>query len=163
MKITSSKFREIYEEHVAGIRQLLFYKCGENDLDDLTQKVFIKAWQNIGSFRGESQLKTWLYRIAWNVSYDHFRKKQIVGDELVLPSLVYKGKETEQVELHSALSRLDSSERDLCVLYYLEGFSVKEISEVLDVSAGTVKSRLHALRESLRVLFEVNSQEVKKA
>ena len=153
MPLPKKKFRDLYDTHVQGVRNLLFHKCGSNDLDDLTQMTFLKVWKNYEKFRGDSQVKTWIYRSAWNTAFDHLRKKQVAGTQVELPDLVSKDTMKLKAEVKDLLNKLSSDSRDLCHLYYFESFTVEEIAKVMEVPTGTVKSRLHKLREELRGFF----------
>jgi RNA polymerase sigma-70 factor, ECF subfamily len=141
-----------------------------SDACDIVQEVFIKVFRKIGAFRGESSLKTWIYRIAVNEAYNYKRwfsrhRKQEVGlendDE---GSFNYSQKladparspfdSVSDVEQHAlvetALARLNPSFRTAVVLRDIEELSYEEIAEVLQVALGTVKSRIQRGREALR-------------
>jgi RNA polymerase sigma-70 factor (ECF subfamily) len=141
-----------------------------SDACDIVQEVFIKVFRKIGAFRGESSLKTWIYRIAVNEAYNYKRwfsrhRKQEVGlendDE---GSFNYSQKladparspfdSVSDVEQHAlvetALARLNPSFRTAVVLRDIEELSYEEIAEVLQVALGTVKSRILRGREALR-------------
>jgi RNA polymerase sigma-70 factor, ECF subfamily len=139
------------------------------DAADVVQEVFLKVFRNIGSFKGNSSLKTWIYRIAFNEAYNQRRwfsrhKKHETGlerdDEAMsyadlLPDAapsafdVVAGQETMAL-LEEALSQMNPSFRAAVILRDLEDLSYEEISVVLGVSLGTVKSRILRGREALR-------------
>lgn len=139
------------------------------DCCDVVQEVFLKVFRNIGSFRGQSSLKTWIYRIAVNEAYNHRRwftrhKKQEVGLEAdqdsrscqdILPdtgsSPFDVALDQEYHELvEQALKSLNPIFRSAVVLRDVEDLSYEEIAEVLQISLGTVKSRILRGRECLR-------------
>jgi RNA polymerase sigma-70 factor (ECF subfamily) len=139
------------------------------DAADVVQEVFLKVFRNIGSFRGESSLKTWIYRIAVNEARNHRRwfgrhKGREVGmeprgeargvgewfpDPGRSPYEVALGHELESL-LEAGLKRLNPHFRAALVLREIEGLSYEEIAVVLEISLGTVKSRILRGREALR-------------
>jgi RNA polymerase sigma-70 factor (ECF subfamily) len=141
-----------------------------SETSDVVQEVFLKVFRNIGSFRGNSSLKTWIYRISFNEAYNHRRwftrhKKQEVGLEKdddesfsfqdMLPD---RGRSAfdlvADIETHAlveeALTGLNPAFRAAVVLRDIEDLSYEEIAEVLEVSLGTVKSRILRGREALK-------------
>ena len=140
------------------------------DAADVTQEVFLKVFRNVDSFRGDSSLKTWIYRIAVNESRNHqrwfgrHRKKEVTlapaGQEFetgwsVLPDpgpspLELVMDRERQALLELALSEINPNFRAVLVLRELEGLNYEEIAEILDLSLGTVKSRMLRGRDALR-------------
>ena len=141
-----------------------------SETSDVVQEVFLKIFRNIGSFRGNSSLKTWVYRIAYNEAWNHRRwftrhKRQEVGLERdeegslsfrdVLPDpgrsqfQIVSDHETHAL-IEDALEDLNPAFRAAVVLRDIEDLSYEEIAEVLGVSLGTVKSRILRGREALR-------------
>ena len=138
------------------------------DSADVVQEVFLKVFRNIGSFRGESSLKTWIYRIAVNEARNHHRwfgrhRAKEVGLEPArqedqqdwLPAdspdpfeITLEHEFREMLE--EAFKRIGPSYRSALVLREVEELSYEEIAEVLEISVGTVKSRIMRGRESLR-------------
>jgi RNA polymerase sigma-70 factor (ECF subfamily) len=140
------------------------------DSSDVVQEVFLKIFRNIGSFQAKSSLKTWVYRIAFNEAYNHRRwfsrhKKQEIGFEMeeegspnfeeILPDPartafdIVCDHETHAL-IEEALADLNPSFRAAVVLRDIEDLSYEEIAEILQVSLGTVKSRILRGREALR-------------
>ena len=140
------------------------------DACDVVQEVFLKVFRNIRTFRGNSSLKTWIYRISFNEAYNHRRwfsrhKKQEIGLEReeegnlsyqdVLPDPGRSAFEiTSDRETHAmieeALAQVNPAFRAAVVLRDMEDLSYDEIAEILQVSLGTVKSRIMRGREALR-------------
>lgn len=145
--------------------------CGrQEDAEDLAQETFLKAMESIGSFRQQSGFYTWLFRIAVNVSISHRRRRaralklslhaddgqleaqavrpagRIAGQD---PSARLTAMETQQL-VADGLSGLDDDQRAIIVLRDVEGLDYQQISEVLELPVGTVKSRLHRARLELR-------------
>lgn len=140
------------------------------DASDVVQEVFLKVFRNIRTFKGNSSLKTWIYRISFNEAYNHRRwlsrhKKQEIGLECeeegnlnyqdVLPDPGRSAFEiTSDRETHAmiqeALAQVNPVFRAAVVLRDMEDLSYDEIAEILQVSLGTVKSRIMRGREALR-------------
>jgi RNA polymerase sigma-70 factor (ECF subfamily) len=140
-----------------------------NEAADVTQDVFLKVFRNVGSFRGQSSLKTWVYRIAVNEAHNRRRwfgrhRRPEVGIELddngrgYLDIVSDPGRSPYDLVLNQefqsaierALAELNPVFRSAVVLRDLEDLSYEEIADVLDVSLGTVKSRILRGRECLR-------------
>jgi len=144
-----------------------------SDASDIVQEVFLKVFRNIGSFRGNSSLKTWIYRIAVNEAYNHrrwFSRHQrqevaMAADEGMpnyADSLADPGRtpfdqaadhETRAL-VEAALEKLNAKFRAAVVLRDIEDLSYEEIAAVLEISLGTVKSRILRGREALRKVLE---------
>lgn len=144
-----------------------------SDASDIAQEVFLKIFRNIGSFRGNSSLKTWIYRIAVNEAYNHRRwfsrhqRREIAlgpeeGLRTYADNLADPGRTPfDQAADHetftlveAALDKLNPKFRAVVVLRDIEDLSYEEIATVLDVSLGTVKSRILRGREALRKILE---------
>lgn len=135
---------------------------------DATQTTFVRAYEAISSFRGDSSFGTWLYRITMNVCLDELRRQKNrplsltdeddegePAGERDMPDLTDEPAGTaEQRELqelvHQAIGRLPEDFRTVIVLYDIRGLSYQEISQLLDIPLGTVKSRLNRARLALR-------------
>jgi len=132
--------------------------------EDAAQETFIQAWLKLKSYRPQSSLKTWLYRIAVNTAIDMLRKeKRILPseiDDLNLrdsnpgpETLAANSEQTEMVQ--EAVLALPDASRAVLVLREFEGLSYKEIAESLEIPVGTVMSRLNYARKLLREKLEV--------
>ena len=165
---------EAYERLIETYQQPVYnlvYRLMDDPLDtpDVVQEVFLKVFRNIGSFRGNSSLKTWIYRISYNEAYNHRRwftrhKKQEVGFDKEDDGLGMRGSLPDRgrsafdlvsdLETHAlveeALTGLNPAFRAAVVLRDIEDLSYEEIAEVLQVSLGTVKSRILRGREALK-------------
>jgi RNA polymerase sigma-70 factor, ECF subfamily len=160
----SSAFERIVLKYQDRIYNLCYYLLGNpHDAEDAAQEVFIKGFRKLKDFRPESSLYTWLYRIGVNTCLDHKRKLRsgpLNNDFLAenLPSTDPSPEGRYQSKLigraiQSALNQLSKNSRTIIVLKEIEGLSYEEISEVMDISVGTVKSRLSRTREELRSLL----------
>lgn len=131
--------------------------CQDTTLaDDLVQETMTKAWKNIKSLRKSQSLDSWLFNILANSWRDHIRrhrKLEDVNDEAILAELA-KENEMEQIDLikrvRQAIKELPVPHREVIALIELEGFSYKEVSQILDIPQGTVTSRITRARETLR-------------
>lgn len=145
----------------------------QSDASDVVQEVFLKVFRNLGHFRGQSSLKTWIYRIAVNEAYNHRRwfsrhRKQevcfdgeddedrgyqdVLADNSLSAFDFVLGQETQAL-IEEALLQVNPSFRAAVVLRDIEDLSYEEIADVLQVSLGTVKSRILRGRESLRKIL----------
>ena len=173
----AAAFEELVGERSGEIYGLLF-RLTENSEEarDLTQETFLRAFQSIDRFRGEADLKTWIYRIAINQARNRWRwwrrrrrdstfsLDATVGqsDQTLMATLASPSQNPEQrtlahereSALTSALSRLGRAYRETVILRDIEGFSYEEIATTLGINVGTVKSRLARGRQELRRKLE---------
>ncbi len=151
-------FERLYRAHVARIHGLARRIVGNEDADDLTQEVFVKAWDKLDTFRGESAFGTWLYRLGMNLmlTYRASRDRQptwLAEDEAELPAATAPRESTidwRSVDLEAALAALPDGARNVFVLHDIEGYRHEEIGDMLDIATGTSKSQLHRARLLLR-------------
>jgi RNA polymerase sigma-70 factor (ECF subfamily) len=139
------------------------------DAADVVQDAFVNAYGALASFKGDSELYTWLYRIAFNAAISLRRKRKPVAsldaargsdptvDPIDASADTRPGEALERREdelgLYAALSKLSGEHRDVLVMKDLDGQRYEEIAEVLGVPIGTVRSRLHRARMELRQLL----------
>jgi len=153
-------FSELIRIHAQGVRNVIYRMCGDAQLaEDAAQETFIRAWQNLSSYRPQTSLRNWLYRIAVNAATDMLRKeKRILPndiDDLHLtdrrPSLdaLVSNKE-RAVLVQKAILSLPDASRAVLVLREYEELSYQEISSTLDIPLGTVMSRLNYARKLLK-------------
>lgn len=142
----------------------------EQDAADITQEVFLRAWKNLDSFRGDSSLSTWLYRVTSNLCVDFARKKAAEGmptsidDEqspaadfvdpsrMGQPEAAAENSELRE-ELHFALAQLSEEHRRVILLRDVAGMTYTDVARTLGLEVGTVKSRLARARASLRKIL----------
>jgi RNA polymerase sigma-70 factor (ECF subfamily) len=143
--------------HYASVRRFMRHLSRhEEDAEDLTQQAFIKAKQQIASYRGSASLRTWLFRIALH-EYTHWKRRQRRTTSLdLVPAQAEPGYETcvETVALMTALAKLPEGLQAAFLLYEVQELSIEETAKVLGVPQGTVKSRLAAARKKLCQLMD---------
>ena len=157
-----------YRTRIFGV--VYHLTSNREDAADLTQDAFIKAFQSIHRFSGQSSFFTWLYRIAINGTLSHLRKnrtrsffslERINSDEPVSKEIIAAltdktGAERDtyvrelQEKLNEAMLKLSISHRTVVTLFEIDGLSHQEIAEVMDCSVGTVRSRLHYAKQLLQ-------------
>ena len=150
--------RELYDAHVERVFRLAFRLTGEAELArELTQESFVRAFAQLGRFRGESALSTWLHRVTISVvsnamrKVKRFRARETDLDEAGLISVDSRVADPDLREkLHRAIDELPEIYRTTFVMHDVEGYTHEEIANVLGVAEGTCKSRLSVARAQLR-------------
>lgn len=149
-------FERLYRDNVARIHSLARRMIGPEMADEITQDVFVRAWDKLGSFRGESAFGTWLYRLAVNLILSKrgqlaTRRSREVMDEGVLEALPARhGNADLGLDFETALEHLPEGAKQVFVLHDVEGFRHEEIANMLGVTSGTSKAQLHRARMILR-------------
>lgn len=153
-------FGRLVEKYQSPIRRFFLNQTGGNEplSDDLAQETFLKAWLNIGQFRGAANFSTWLYRIAYNVFYDYTRSHKITEeiDQAVALRQAYSGDTALQLDLQQALAILSPAERSCITLQLMEGQPIDKISEITEMAEGTVKSHLSRGKQKLAMFLRKN-------
>ena len=164
----TSSIGALYERHKPKVYSLCLRMTGNTaEAEDLTQEVFMQLLGKAGSFRGESQFTTWLYRFTTNHVLMYFRRRTrrlerfplMIDDLPARSTLKYSlsGKLMEGIALDAAVSKLPSRSRSFFLKFDVEGFSHREIAEILGCSEGNSKSQLHKARKELRRLLTLKS------
>jgi len=151
--------RELYETYVDRIYRLAFRLAGDEELArDFTQATFIRAFEKIGSFRGESSLSTWLHSIGVSVALNGLRKtKRLKSRELPIEEGLTVGSTRVDAEpdlkerMAKAIESLSEKYRMVFLMHDVEGYTHEEISGTLRIPVGTSKSHLFQARSKLRV------------
>ncbi len=153
-------FERLYRRHIGRVNSLARWLLGHEDVDDVLQEVFIRVWQKLDTFKGQSAFSTWLHRLATNVILrrrETYRKydQRHSGSELEL-SQASAGSAAPglTVDLETAVGRLPEKARRVFVLHDMAGYKHSEIGEMLGISTGTSRSQLHHARMALRAYFE---------
>ncbi len=163
-----------FDQLILKYRERLFsiiYNLTSNreDAADLTQDAFIKAFRSINSFKGKSSFFTWLYRIAINGALTHLKRNRMrrffsfetINEEMaatdIVEALAVRTNSDKsallgelQEKLNEALHKLSPKHRTVVVLFEIEELSHQEISEIMQCSVGTVRSRLHYAKQQLQ-------------
>ncbi len=168
-----AEFRRIVEKYRPRVYHTA-YGVVQNteDAKDITQEVFLKVFEKMGTFKGNASLSTWIYRITVNTCIDMLRKKKTAsqvtiqegvdynnhaGDISVSSHLVSPFEATYnaelQVKIKEAFMKLSSEHRSALVLREIEGLSYQKIAETMSCSVGTVMSRLHYARKKMQKLL----------
>ena len=168
-----SAFRALYDRYSQRVYGIAYGVVrNSEDAMDITQQAFIKVHRHLDQFQGSSSFYTWLYRIVLNLSIDHVRKgrgaavdfddaldhqsaSMMSGGNFASMPIRDPASEIGRKELlehlDKALDGLSAKHRQVILLREIEGLSYKEIADVLDISVGTVMSRLHHARQNLQV------------
>ena len=177
MNNDQTSFETIYRDYYTRIERYLVRLVGMDEAEDLAQEVFLKISRSLDSFRGESSIATWVYRIATNAAMDKFRSpayrarlssapveesRQAVDDDVA--AVEDRGSSAEESVIRGEMSgcvqdlmtQLTENYRTVLVLSETESMKNGDIAEVLGVSLETVKIRLHRARGRLKEILEAN-------
>ena len=159
-------FWDIYHNHYERVRKFIFALVKDEwAADDLIQETFIKVQKNLNQLKDETKLSSWIFRIAYNLCQDHFRKKSqssnrehVFAEERQFLSIPLFQKEIEQRQMgecvQDKIRMLPESYQTILVLFNLMEFNHKEIAEIMDISVENVKVRLHRARRKLKTILE---------
>ena len=135
-------FDNIYEEYFDRVYyKVLSVVKNDDDAEDICQETFISVYKNLSKFREESNIYTWIYRIAINETYDFFKKRKIefeINDDFL--SLPEDINFDTKVILQEKLKLISEKEREIVILKDIYGYKLKEIAEMKDMNLSTVKS-----------------------
>ena len=150
-------YRSLYDAHVERVFRLAYRMVGgEEAAREATQKVFIRAFNSLGQFRGDAQFSTWLHRVAVSVilnerqSVRRRRDREVVLDEQLAGGGANRPEPDVMVRLGRAVEGLAEIYRTVFVMHDVEGFKHEEIADCLGVAVGTSKARLSRARAMLR-------------
>ncbi len=164
-------FAQLVKEHQLFLYNLALRAVSNSqEAQDVTQETFIRAWKGIKNFRGESGFRTWLYRILMNLCYDRYPRLyveknnlSIENDDLEIPVGSMLDHISDQSELrefiHQQLNKLPEVYRLVLSLRFQQDLSYQEISEVMEMPIGTVKTTIFRAKAQLKELL-VSKQEV---
>ncbi|HEV8247387.1 MAG TPA: sigma-70 family RNA polymerase sigma factor [Polyangiaceae bacterium] len=171
-------FNELVQLYEQRVYRLVFRMLGRRDeAEDMAQEVFVQVFKAIGTFRGDSKLSTWIYRIAVNLcknrmkylsrrhseAQDEFepsadraplsQAKGVTTGEMARPDHLVEGFQMERI-VHECIAELEPDFREVLILRDVEDLSYEELGEVTGLPEGTVKSRLHRARAMLKAGVE---------
>ncbi len=158
----SDAFEAVYRASVGRIYALCLRMSADSaEAEELTQDVFVRAWQKLASFRGESRFTTWLHRLAVNLVLQDRRskgrrraKEESVGDLERYGSHARRAMPGTRVDLERAIAGLPPKARNVLVLRDIQGYKYDEIAELTGVSLGTIKAQIHRARALVREALE---------
>jgi RNA polymerase sigma-70 factor, ECF subfamily len=156
-------FETVYRAHSAAIHALCRRMIGnEREARDLVQDVFVRAWEKLESFRGQSTLATWLHRLAVNVVLQHLRTAKRDGlrliDDVDDASFGARSPSTGvdvSIDMDWALAQLPAGARTVFVLHDVHGYSHDEIAQMTGIAAGTARAQLWRARRALTRLLDL--------
>ena len=151
-------FEQLHRENVRRVYALCFRMSGEASIaEELTQDAFVRAWQKLGSFRGESAFSSWLYTLTVNVALSERRSRRRRASRIVAtedPAAFERPVEARQPEaaadIERAMDVLPPGARAVFVLHDIEGYRHEEIALRMGIATGTSKAQLHRARRLLR-------------
>lgn len=153
----AAAFEDLYRENAGRIYALCLRMCGDAaQAEDLTQDVFIRAWKSLGSFRGESQLSTWLHKLAVNICLNWLNRggkrgrRDVHLDDLSVLEERRADSPESRMDLERAIATLPPRARQVFVLHDVEGYRHEDIARMSGIAVGTVKAQLHRARKLLQ-------------
>ncbi len=172
-------FEQLFEGYYKKVYNIALRMIGNHDdACELAQEVFIRIYRSIGGFKEESQLSTWIYRIATNVCLDELRRrknrkivsmdediklednqlKRQLEDHKPTPDIIAERNETREA-IKEAILQLPEHHRTMIIMRDIQGLSYDDIAKILQTPEGTVKSRINRARQALKKLL-VNNKEL---
>lgn len=154
--------RNLFIESVLEAEQTLYnvsktILSGDKDCEDAVQNAILKAYEKLDTLKDDKLFKTWIVRILINECYTLIRKnkKSVSIDINDYENIISSEEKEEYSELHSAIQKLPGKIKIAIVLYYVEGYSISEVTKILKIPSGTVKSRLSKGRKLLKNKLEL--------
>ncbi|TKI58481.1 sigma-70 family RNA polymerase sigma factor [Brevibacillus antibioticus] len=167
-KTNEAMFEELIQHYLKKVLRLVYLMVKDRNLaEDITQEVFLRAYKNLGSFRRDSSMQTWVYRIAVNEAKKHLRSWSFrhIFFKPEIDSGIVEGTEStvlqndRRVHFARLVMKLPHSYRQLIVLHYYEELPIEEIAIIMDMSTGAVYTKMHRARQKLKALLETEGIE----
>lgn len=156
---TRVDFTETYSQHAPQVlRMCMAYTDDEAQAKDLLQETFIKVWQNLGNYRGDAKLSTWIYRIAVNTCLYHIRSMKNKTPVALQESFDKEDDTSAQLKeqhiagLYKAINQLPEADR-LIISMVLEEIPYDEIADAVSISEGNLRVKIHRIKQELTKLF----------
>lgn len=150
------RFNEIFEQYYPKVLRLCkgYFNGDTGIANDAAQEIFMKVWEHLDSFRGDSQISTWIYRIAVNTCLVLLRKnkakKEVLTGEIPVVAVENDSAEKEEkfARMYSCIQKLEEVNR-MIILMVLENTGYDEIAQVIGISEENVRVRIHRIKKSL--------------
>ncbi|TAF47109.1 MAG: sigma-70 family RNA polymerase sigma factor [Sphingobacteriales bacterium] len=152
-------FKDIFEANSKKIYHLCYgYTNDEDAANDLLQETFIKVWQNLAKFREQSQISTWIYRIAVNTCLTYLKKEKRQHKEELTPNIIenkaeeVSDKQNQINQLYACIALLEENER-LIITMVMDEIPYPEIAEIAGISDGNLRVKIHRIKQKLTELY----------
>lgn len=153
-------FERLYRAHVGKVYSLCTRMCGSRTRgEELTQDVFVRTWEKLPQFRGDSAFGTWLYRIAVNIVLTdrkatgkeraRFKEEDDESVDIFAPAASHP-RDADRLDIAAAIETLPAGARQIFVLHDVEGYKHEEIADMCGITSGGSKAQLHRARMLLR-------------
>lgn len=158
MSSIENQFKDIYSGYSQKVHRLCLGYTGDSmQADDLLQEVFIKVWENLEKFRGESQVSTWIYRITVNTCLLYLRNTKKTTKVDIEKSALKISEDTNEKEnqielLYKCISELPEADR-LIITLLLEEVPYAEIASITDISEGNLRVKIHRIKQQLSIIY----------
>lgn len=153
------RFKAIFDANSKKIYHLCLGYTGDGDTaNDLMQESFLKVWQNLEKFRNQSQISTWIYRIAVNTCLSYLRTEKRHPKEEITPQLAdvkpeeLSDKNQQVAQLYTCISKLEESER-LIITMVLDELPYPEIAAISGITEGNLRVKIHRIKHKLTELY----------
>lgn len=169
-------FAILIERHKKNVFNICMKIVGNREqAEEIAQDTFLKVYEKLDSFKQEAKFSTWLFRIAYNMSISHQRKKKIkhvnvdshnfesYSEDESIESLYLESLEQREVRLKAAILKLENQQQLLLQLYYDKEMSVAEIARITELSESNVKVKIHRARQRLFKLMQTTDTHTKTA
>jgi RNA polymerase sigma-70 factor (ECF subfamily) len=159
-------FGEVYDRLVVAIYRYIYYRVSKTEVEDLTETVFLKAWEKRQSYRKQAgnSFTSWLYRIAHNVVVDYYRAKSKTDNVELSEDLVNESEEIDpnknaqrnfdQTDLAYCIRRLPSLQQQVIILKFVNGLTNEEIAEITGKNVGALRVIQHRALAALKEILE---------
>ncbi len=168
VELAKNNNKEAFSELIESVK-IKLYKTGmsilknDDDTCDAMQETFLSAYKGLKNLQNDEYFTTWIIRIMINKCYEIIKKnKRInsINEKVQINEDAFYDRYSEESDLEWVLSRIDEDLKTVTVLYYYDDFSVKEISDVLNIPEGTVKSRLSRARDRIYDILKQKEGEI---
>ncbi len=155
-------FGDLYEQYMGDIYRYIYYRVNNHhDAEDLTEQVFLKAWESMGQYRGEVPFKGWVFRIAHNLVIDHYRTRKELMDLTERPEIPGNNRNVEDSllsdeqsdQLARTIGRLSPLHQHVLTLRFINGLSMEEVARILDRNSGAIRVLQHRALKAARAFM----------